>query len=73
METHVGDEVVNVLQGELCVRISAPAGDRTDDATYPHTRLNGREKMLIPAGVRNQFLNFTNDVVRAYVAIGPGL
>jgi hypothetical protein len=29
--------------------------------------------MLIPAGVRHQYLNFTNDVVRAYVAIGPGL
>jgi mannose-6-phosphate isomerase-like protein (cupin superfamily) len=72
-ETHAGDEVINVLEGELCVRISASADERSDDATYPHFRLNSREKMLIPAGVRHQYLNFTNEVVKAYVAIAPGL
>jgi mannose-6-phosphate isomerase-like protein (cupin superfamily) len=72
-ETHEGDEVVNVLEGELCVRISASADERSDDATYPHVRLNRREKMLIPAGTRHQYLNFTNGVVKAYVAVAPRL
>ncbi len=72
-ETHGGDEVIDVLEGELCVRISASADERTDDAAYPHYRLNLREKMLIPAGTRHQYLNFTNDVVRAYVAVAPEL
>lgn len=72
-ETHDGDEVINVLEGELCVRISASEEERSDDATYPHIRLNAREKMLIPTGVRHQYLNFTNEVVKAYVAIAPKL
>ncbi len=67
------EEVINVLKGELCVRVSGGADERTDDSTYPHFRLNCREKMLIPAGVRHQYLNFTNDVVKAYVAIGQRL
>jgi mannose-6-phosphate isomerase-like protein (cupin superfamily) len=72
-ETHGGDEVINVLEGELCVRVSASADERSDDATYPHFKLGNREKMLIPAGVRHQYMNFTNDVVKAYLAIGPRL
>jgi mannose-6-phosphate isomerase-like protein (cupin superfamily) len=72
-EAHAGDEVINVLEGELCVRVAAGAEGGSDDATYPHTRLNAREKMLIPEGIRHQYLNFTNDVVKAYVAIAPRL
>lgn len=72
-ETHQGDEVINVLEGELCVRIFNSADEQSDDATYPHFRLNCRQKMLIPAGTRHQYLNFTNDVVKAYVAVAPKL
>jgi mannose-6-phosphate isomerase-like protein (cupin superfamily) len=72
-ETHHGDEVINVLEGELCVRVSSSEDERTDDAAYPHIRLNAREKMFIPPGVRHQYLNFTNTAVRAYVAIAPKL
>jgi mannose-6-phosphate isomerase-like protein (cupin superfamily) len=70
-ETHQGDEVINVLEGELCVRISSSDDERTDDATYPHIRLGTRERMFIPAGVRHQYLNFTNNPVTAYLAIAP--
>ena len=72
-EKHEGDEVINVIEGELCVRIRASEDERSDDATYPHIRLNSREKMLIPEGVEHQYLNFTNEVVKAYVAIAPRL
>ena len=70
-ETHQGDEVINVLEGELCVRISPSEEERTDDATYPHIRLGTRERMFIPAGVRHQYLNFTNSPVKAYLAVAP--
>jgi mannose-6-phosphate isomerase-like protein (cupin superfamily) len=72
-ETHDGDEVINVLEGELCVRVSRSENERTDDATYPHVRLGTRERMFVPAGVQHQYLNFTNRPVRAYLAIAPRL
>jgi mannose-6-phosphate isomerase-like protein (cupin superfamily) len=72
-EIHDGDEVINVLEGELCVRISSSEDERTDDATYPHVKLDTRERMFIPAGVRHQYLNFTNKPVKAYLAIAPRL
>jgi mannose-6-phosphate isomerase-like protein (cupin superfamily) len=72
-ETHEGDEVINVLEGELCVRISSSEKERTDDATYPHIKLGTSERMFIPAGVRHQYLNFTNVPVKAYLAIAPKL
>jgi mannose-6-phosphate isomerase-like protein (cupin superfamily) len=72
-ETHQGDEVINVLEGEFCVRISSTEGERTDDATYPHIKIGKRERMFIPAGVRHQYLNFTNSPVKAYLAIAPML
>jgi mannose-6-phosphate isomerase-like protein (cupin superfamily) len=72
-EVHEGDEVIDVLAGELCVRVASAEGERTDDATYPHTRLGTRERMLIPAGTRHQYLNFTNDPAQAYIAVAPRL
>jgi mannose-6-phosphate isomerase-like protein (cupin superfamily) len=72
-EIHDGDEVINVLTGELCVRVSSSEDEPTDDAAYPHTRLDTRERMFIPAGTRHQYLNFTNAPVQAYVAVAPRL
>lgn len=72
-EFHKGDEVINVLEGELCVRISSSKNERSDDATYPHIKLTEGEKMFIPSGVTHQYLNFTNTPVKAYVAVAPGL
>jgi len=71
-ETHDGDEVFDVLEGELCVRVSPP-GERSDDSTYAHYVIGERQRMFIPAGERHQYLNFTNSVVRAYVAVAPRL
>jgi mannose-6-phosphate isomerase-like protein (cupin superfamily) len=73
LESHEGDEIINVLEGDLCVRIPTSEDERMDSATYPHTWLKARESMLIPEGVKHQYLNFTNDVVKAYVAIAPKL
>jgi mannose-6-phosphate isomerase-like protein (cupin superfamily) len=72
-ETHNGDEVINVLEGELCVRVSSSKTERSDDATYPHYRLLEGDKMFIPAGVTHQYMNFVNDPVKAYIAVAPGL
>ncbi len=72
-ERHKGDEVINVLQGELCVRILGSEDEKGDNAAYPHIHLNTGEKMLIPAGIEHQYLNFTADVVSAYIAIAPEL
>ena len=72
-ETHQGDEVINVLEGELCVRISSSIEERSDDATYPHYKLFEGDKMFIPAGVRHQYMNFVNDPVKAYIAVAPRL
>ncbi len=73
LESHKGDEVINILDGELCVRMPTSEDERRDDATYPHIKLKAREKMLIPEGIKHQYLNFTNEVVKAYIAIAPGL
>jgi mannose-6-phosphate isomerase-like protein (cupin superfamily) len=72
-ETHGGDEVIDLLEGELCVRIRDSADERSDDATYPHFRLGAREKMIIPEGVEHQYMNFTNAAVTAFVAVAPRL
>ena len=72
-ETHQGDEVINVLEGELCMRISSSEEERSDDATYPHYKLSEGDKMFIPAGVRHQYMNFVNDPVKAYIAVAPRL
>jgi len=55
------------------VRVVESEGEQRDDATYPHIRLNNRDKMYTPAGVRHQYLNFTNDTVKAFVAVTPML
>jgi len=73
LESHEGDEAIYVLDGELCVRIPTSEGEESSNATYPHTRVRAGEKMLVPQGVAHQYVNFTNDPVKAYVAIAPAL
>jgi mannose-6-phosphate isomerase-like protein (cupin superfamily) len=72
-EKHCGDEVIDLLDGELCIRIKTSDNERNDDATYPHFKLRNREKLFIPEGTWHQYINFTNHPVKAFVAIGPGL
>lgn len=73
LERHQGDEGVHILEGELCVRIPTSEEERKDNAVYPYTKLKAGETMLIPEGVKHQYLNFTNGVVKAFVAIAPRL
>lgn len=73
VEKHKGDEVINVLEGELCVRICNAGDGIKGETAFPHLRIRKRETMLIPEGVSHQYINFSNDVVKAYVAIAPRL
>ncbi|MFB0547198.1 MAG: cupin domain-containing protein [Anaerolineae bacterium] len=72
LESHRGDEVLAVLEGELVIRIPQPDEDPADATYASHLAQEGR-KFLIPEGVPHQYLNFTNRPVRAYVAVGPEL
>ena len=73
LEKHRGDEVVNVLKGELSVRIAASVSEKKDDATYTHISLKCGQKMFIPEGTWHQYINFQNSPLKAYVAIAPKL
>jgi mannose-6-phosphate isomerase-like protein (cupin superfamily) len=73
LETHKGDEIIHVLEGDLCVRIPTSEEERMDSATYPHFWLKTRESMLIPEGIKHQYMNFSNKRVKAFVAIAPKL
>lgn len=73
IEKHNGDEVINVLEGELCVRIVNPGDGMKGETAFPHMRVRNRESLLIPAGVSHQYINISNDVIKAYMAIAPRL
>ncbi len=73
-EIHNGDETLYVLQGDLAVRTLEP--DETDDrenASHMCHRVRKSEKMLIPEGIRHQYLNFTGGPVKIYFAVAPTL
>ena len=72
LESHKGDEILAVLKGTLVVRVPAD-NDNPKDATYASYQIKEGEKFFIPEGVRHQYMNFTNEEVKVYVAIGPGL
>ena len=72
-EKHDGDEVIYVLEGGLSVRIKTSEDENRDDSVYPNYKLKTNDKMFIPAGTWHQYINFTDDTVKAYVAIAPKL
>ena len=70
-EKHAGDEVVSVLEGELCIRIYNEGDGEQGETAFPHVKIEPGDSMLIPEGTSHQYINFTSDVVKAHVAIGP--
>lgn len=68
-EQHKGDEIVNVISGEINVIIS----DEEDDSSVSAQSFNLREdeKILIPEGYKHRFLNLHGSSVIFYSCIAP--
>ncbi len=56
-EKHKGDEVVNVIKGEMNVVISEEENDSSVSAES--FNLKEEEKLVIPEGYKHRFLNLT--------------
>ncbi len=61
---HAGDEVIFVCKGSLCVFLPD---------TKEAFEVNEEEAMLIPEGTVHQYINYTEDVVKAVITLAPGL
>ena len=61
--SHLGDEAVYVCQGDLCV-------------FFPDTKdaleVRPEEVIFIPQGVKHQYINYSDQVVKAVKAVAPG-
>ena len=72
LDSHKGDEAGAVLAGDLAVRIPSDE-ENPKNATYSHYRVGQGKKFFIPEGVKHQYINFSNQPVKAYIAIAPQL
>jgi len=74
MESHHGDETLYALEGDLTVRTVGP-GEKEDkkSASYMSHQIHQGEKMLIPEGTQHQYINFTEEPVKAFFAVAPKL
>lgn len=70
-EKHRGDEVINVIKGEMNVVVSEHEKDSSVSAES--FNLKEDEKMLIPEGYNHQFLNLHGKPVMFYSCIAPRL
>jgi gentisate 1,2-dioxygenase len=62
--SHKGDEAVYVCEGDLCV-------------FFPDTKealeVRPEEVIFIPEGVKHQYINYSDQVIKAVKAVAPGL
>jgi len=62
--SHQGDEAVYVCEGDLCV-------------FFPDTKealeVRPQAVIFIPEGVKHQYINYSDQVVKAVKAVAPGL
>ncbi len=74
MESHSGDETLYALEGDLTVRTIGPS-EKEDkkSASYMSHQIQQGEKMLIPEDTQHQYLNFTEEPVKAFFAVAPRL
>ncbi|NQS89452.1 cupin domain-containing protein [Patescibacteria group bacterium] len=72
LEAHKGDEAGAVLEGNLAVRIPSKKENRKN-ATYDHYHIEQGRKFFIPEGVRHQYINFTDNPIKTYIATAPEL
>ena len=70
-EKHGGDEVVNVIEGEMNVVISEEENDSSVSAES--FNLKEEEKLVIPEGYKHRFLNLHTKPVLFYSCIAPKL
>lgn len=61
---HAGDEVVFICKGSLCVFLPE---------TKEAFEVKEEEAMLIPEGTLHQYINYTDDSVKALITLAPGL
>lgn len=62
--SHQGDEAVYVCEGDLCVFFP-----ETKDAL----EVRPQEVVFIPQGVKHQYINYSDQLVKAVKAVAPGL
>jgi len=70
-EIHEGDEVINVLEGNMNVEILT--GEKGASVSSESFDLKPEEKMFIPENFRHRFLNLHSDSVLFYSCIAPKL
>jgi len=73
VEQHSGDEALYVLEGELEIRLSDPSSEQEGQALFDSHHISEGEPCFIPEGTAHQYYNFTDKMIRAFVAVGPGL
>ena len=71
-ETHKGDELVYVLEGDLVVQLEETGQDQRTAVSSCHHIFQG-EKCFIPGGIPHKYFNFTTKPIKAFLVIGPGL
>jgi quercetin dioxygenase-like cupin family protein len=70
-EVHKGDEIVNVLYGEMNVVISQDENDSSVSAEAYNLKKD--EKLIIPEGYKHRYLNLHSNAVSFYSCIAPAL
>jgi hypothetical protein len=74
VESHEGDEVVNVIKGVLLVNIySEEENSNPKSVSRTSYHIREGEKMLIPANYKHVYKNLDEINVEAIVSIGPKL
>lgn len=73
VERHEGDEALYLLEGDLVIRLVDEEQPTENQALFDGQHVCQGEKCLIPEGQRHQYINFTDKMVRAFIAIGPRL
>ncbi|MEK6646622.1 MAG: cupin domain-containing protein [Candidatus Firestonebacteria bacterium] len=71
-EVHQGDEAVYLLEGKMTVRIYK-SGNSEESISQETYQINKGEKILIPEGVKHQYLNFGTEGTEFIFVIAPKL
>ncbi len=71
-EVHRGDEALYVTQGTLTVRVYENSSADESVSQRGYNILEG-QKFLIPQDTKHQYLNFTDQAVKAVFAVAPNL
>jgi len=70
-ETHSGDEMVYLLQGQLSVSVKEKQGSKKS-VSKQSLEIKQGDKLLIPEGVEHQYFNFSEESCVALFSIAPG-